>query len=590
MLWLAAHVSPATRNSLDRDRIVVSHGHTSAAVYSVLGNLGFFPLADALTGYRTCESIYEGHASHKVPGVDWGSGSLGQGLSVGSGFALAARLRKADYHSFVVMGDGEQQKGQHAEAARFAARYQLSNLTGIIDFNHLQAMGATGEIMPQALAREYRAYGWNVVDVDGHDLAGLYVTLKSARDRRNKPCAPTLLLAHTVMGSGVSFIENRHEWHGKPLTPAELQNALAELGDCSNVTDGGRLGVASRLQTDEDPSTVETQVPSGTPRVYPAGTNADPRSAFGEALYDIVKACRAAGVPVAVLDCDLAGSVKTDRIWKDFPECFIQCGIQEHHAASLAAALSQAGVLTFFAEFAVFGIDETYGQHRMNDLNHATAKFVCTHAGLDVGEDGKTHQSIDYVSLISNLFGYRLIIPADANQTDRVIRYIASTPGAYVVAMGRSKVPVIDTGEGAPFFPASHVFEYGKADWLRRGRDGVIVTTGVMAGRAITAREILHHQGVDVGVLHLSCPCELDTAALREAAATGLIVTYEDHNIRTGIGSLVGAWLAETGLPCRFQRLGISRYGTSASPEEQYKLQGLDPDTLAATVRGKLRS
>ncbi len=328
-------------------------------------------------------------------------------------------------------------------------------------------------------------------------------------------------------------------------------------------------------------------------RTYAAGELVECRTGFGNALLDLVEANAGtdgpeAAPPIAVVDCDLAPSVRTAAVRDAHPACFVECGIQEHNAASVAAGLSSAGLLTFFAEFGVFGIDETYGQHRMNDLNPTSLKVVSTHCGLDVGEDGKTHQCIDYVSLPSNLFACALVVPADANQADRVIRHAATTPGIFHVAMGRSKVPVLALASGRPAFADGYEFAYGKADWLREGGDATIVACGTMVHRAVAAHEVLRGRGVRVGVLNLSCPLALDEDALRRAAATGLVVTCEDHNVRTGIGSVVAGFLMDKGLQPRFRRMGVTRPGGSGKPEDLYRQQGLDTGSLVRALEEEL--
>ena len=585
MLWLCADISPESFDVPARDRIVVSHGHTVAALYAVLGNLGYFDIHECKRRFRRDGSVFEGHPGLAVPGIEWCSGSLGQGLSVGCGFALAARLRKRAYHVFVVMGDGEQAKGQIQEAREFAAKYRLGNLTAIVDCNGLQAGGAVQDIMPQDIARKYEAAGWRTVEVDGHDIRDVYRALCQCRTGGG---GPTAILARTVMGKGVSFIENRFEYHGRPLTADQHREAVKELRAGAEGQTQARHPPAAKKSRAMDP--VERSVLPGTPRVYPRDKPVDCRTAFGEALHDIAAAnAKNQTVAIAALDCDLAESVRLLKFGRAFPERLIQCGIQEHNAATVAAALSKAGVLTFFADFGVFGLDETYGQHRMNDLNHTSLKLICTHCGLDVGEDGKTHQCVDYISLLSNLRGHKILIPADANQTDRMIRYAATTPGNIAVAMGRSRMPVLTDERGEVLFGERYAFEYGAANWIRKGHQAVIVTCGSMVWRAMEARDHLAKDGFDVGVLNLCCPGELPVEALKQAAGAGLVVTYEDHNVRTGIGSLVGAFLAENGLTCRFIRLGLTRYGVSASPEFQYQQQGLDTRQVAAVISRDLR-
>lgn len=593
MLWLCANIYPGIENNPERDRIVVSHGHTAAAVYAVLGNIGFFNIEDAIKNFRKDGSPFEGHPSIKVPGVEWCSGSLGQGLSVGCGFAIAAKMTGRNYHVFVAMGDGEQAKGQLQEAREFAIKFGLGNLTAIVDFNNLQASGKIENIMPQNIQEKYEPSGWRVMNIDGHDYQQIFQALRTCYLKKD---APTLIIANTVMGKGISFIENNYEYHGKILDCKQYKCALRGLNfdnitldvslntDFINMLDISRLITEVRkLKLEEIPEEepVEYRVNPGNPLIYEVGSMVDCRTAFGEALYDIASYnSESNSAHIVALDCDLVESVKLKKFAQKFPRNFIECGIQEHNAVTLAGALSKSEILTFFVDFGVFGLDEVYGQLRMNDINNTSVKLICTHNGLDVGEDGKTHQCIDYISLPSNLFNSKLIIPADANQTDRIIRYAATMPGNIIVAMGRSKFPVLQKEDGSVFFDKEYIFEYGKADWIRRGKDGTIITCGTMVCKALNACEKLKKKGASVGILNISCPLKLDTQKIHEAAKTGIIITYEDHNIRTGIGSIVGEFIAEEGLKCSFKRMGIRKYGVSASPNFQFREQSLDEDSL----------
>lgn len=574
-LWSHANVTPEAFDDLGRDRVVISHGHVAPAVYAVLGRLGYFDTASVLGSFRGAGSPFEAHVDPKVPGVDWACGNLGQGLSAACGFALASRLTGSHHRVYCVMGDGEQQKGQITEARRFAVRHRLTNLTAIIDCNGLQAMGPVSETMPQDLTAEWEAAGWRVLSVDGHDHAEICRALADARASADRP---TVVLAHTVMGKGVSFIEGRFEYHGKALTREQCAGALAELGLTEDRLRPTLPGGPPRARRSD--AGVETRIRVGIPRTY--SEDSDCRTAFGNALADLARGNES--VPIAVFDCDLSASVKTDAFASVRPGGFFQCGIQEHCAATVAGAVSKSGVLSFFADFGVFGIDETYNQHRLNDINDSSLKLVCTHCGLDVGEDGKTHQCIDYIGLAAGLNGFRLIIPADVNQTDRAVRYMASTPGRFILAVGRSKRPIIRDEAGVPLYGDGYELCYGRADWVRAGKDGTIVTAGTMTARALEVRDRLRGRGIDFGILNLSCPLEIDQCALQTAISTGFVVTYEDHNIRTGMGSLVGALLAERGTDCRFMRLGVTRYGVSGNPDANYALQGLDPKSAAESI------
>lgn len=576
LLLAGVRVDPDNPCNPSRDRIVISHGHTAAGFYAALANTGFLSRDEVVVSFRRCGSIFEGHPSIDVPGVDWAGGNLGQGLSVACGMALATRYTKRLYRVYVVLGDGEHQKGQIAEAQRFAAKYRLSNLTAIVDCNGLQATGAVDDVMPQNLAAEYEAHGWRVFHADGHDFLSLYAALYNCQNTDS----PTVILAHTIMGKGVPEIENDYRYHGTVLTKEQCDQALITLGSHSLV--GQEFTPATRPQAHSLPF-LETTLSPGTPRTYAPDQCIENRSACGNALADVAAANPNA--PIVALDCDLGPSVKLDGFQSLTPDRFIQCGISEHHAASLAGGLSIAGALPVFADFAVFAIAETYNQQRFNDVNHTSVKLLATHCGLDVGEDGKTHQCIDYIGLIANLYGWGLIVPADANQADRAARWALTTPGNIAIAVGRSKLPVITDAQNQAVYGGGYTFKYGQADWLRIGSDATIVTCGSLTHRAVSVADRLAAENIHVGVLNMTCPLSLDEGALRTAAATGAILSYEDHHIRTGLGALVAACLAEAGLTCRFRRMGVTRYGGSGSPDDLYRDQGLDEDSLACTVR-----
>ena len=587
VLYSYANVHPQSSSDPDRDRIVISHGHTSPGVYAALGHIGFFPIEAAIATFRKAGSPFEGHVEKGVPGVEWNTGNLGQGLSAGCGFALGSKILKKGFHVFVTMGCGEQQKGQISEARRFAIKYGLDNLTVIIDYNLRQISGVTPEIMPQNISKNFESDGWHVIEVDGHQFQDVYGAFRKATLSNH----PTMILAHTTMGKGISFMEGKEEFHGRALNLEEYKKAIQELGVEDNldryrqIREEETLPFLGRIYPKEAPS-----IQIGNPRNYEKDQKLDNRSAFGNALVDLAKTNlqKDGSLPMAVFDCDLAPSTKTTAFAKQFPNYFFQGGIQEHNTATIAGAISTLKLLSFFADFGVFGVDETYNQHRLNDINETNLKLICTHVGLDVGEDGNTHQCIDYIGAVRNLFGYKIVLPADPNQTDRVIRYVAKTSGNFLVAMGRSPIPTILSEDGSPYFGASYEFRYGKGDLIRNGKVAAIITTGGMVYRAVQAWQKLKERGIEVQVLNISCPSDLDAEAILKAAHTGTVITYEDHQIHTGLGSLVGNVIAEHGLPIRFRKMGISQYGSSGKPDDLYRMQGLDVESLVQTVMDEI--
>ena len=259
----------------------------------------------------------------------------------------------------------------------------------------------------------------------------------------------------------------------------------------------------------------------------------DNRSAYGDALEDLAVLNNGGEVPkVLGFSCDLEGSVKMGGFHKVSANAYFESGIQEHHAATASGAISREGFATFFSTFGMFGVTEVYSQMRLNDINDTSLKLVCTHLGLDVGEDGQTHQCIDYIALLQNLFGFSVFIPADPNQTDRIIRYVAQIPGNFFVGMGRSKLAPILDESGRPVFAGDYEFSPGKADWLRHGSQAAVLAFGPMAHEAVKASEKLNRQyGISTAALNFASIKPFDVDAIVEAAKTGLIVTAEDHHI-----------------------------------------------------------
>ncbi len=580
-LYKFARVFPGDPCRSDRDRIVVSNGHISPGVYSILGRSGFFPIDEAIAGFRKAGSPYEGHIDIKVPGVEWITGNLGQGFSSAAGIALAHKKKNDNVHTFVLMGDGENQKGQIIEARRLARKYGLNNLTVIIDYNCLQISGDIHKVMYQDIKAEYESTGWIVKETDGHDIEALY---ESFRYAVNDATAPVCILAHTVMGKGVSFMENDEKWHGQTLNETEYIQAMSELGiepDLANYKSlRANLQVKPYTFCAELPVTLDI----GTPVVYSAEKNTDNRSAFGTALADIGK--KNPG-KVMVFDCDLAGSVKTGDFAKCCPEQFIQAGIQENSTSSVAGGVSKNGFATVWADFGVFAADEVFNHLRINEINKTHLKVVATHVGLNVGEDGKTHHGINYISLMRALFHTKLAIPADPNQTDRIVRWMMNEPGNIFVAMGRAKLPVVTKEDGTPFYGPDYTFEYGKSDMLRNGTQAAIITCGPMVPYAMEAHKMLTAKGLSVAVFNISSPLECDEG-FEKALQYPVVISYEDHNVHNGLGSQAANFMIERGIRSKLVKLGVQDYARSGTADDVYALAGLSAATLAEIVEKAL--
>lgn len=577
-LYNIANINKNNLHDLTRDRIFVSHGHVSPAVYSCLARMDILPKDEYIAYFRKAGSVYEGHIERAVPGVEWTTGNLGQGLSAACGAAVAGKICGNDYDVYVFMGDGEHEKGQITEARRFAVKYNLSNITVIVDYNALQISGSIDNVMPPMnIAKSYKSDGWEVLQIDGHDFKEIAAAFLKA-----KSCSkPVCIIAETVMGSGVSFMEHKADYHGAPLPEEKYYEAMKELKlepalekykeMRKSFIPGGKYSV-------DNPA---ININTGSRIMYNADVKTDNRSAFGAALLDLVRVNKAVEyTDIAVFDCDLAGSVKTSGVEKNYPENFFQCGISEHHTAVCAGAASVNGVISFFADFGMFGVDEVYNQQRLNEINSSNLKVVTTHVGIDVGEDGKTHMCIDYIGLLRNIFNFKIIVPADPNQVDAVIRYAAKEQGNFHIAMGRSKIPVVTKDDGSVFFDEKYEFNYGEIDIIREAGDGAILAYGSTLYRAVQTAELLKSKGLNFAVINVSAPAYISDGAFDKIAEYKKIFVYEDHISSTGLYSTIANMALSRKKLIDVSYFGVNGFPMSGKSGEVYEMFGLSPERV----------
>jgi transketolase len=312
----------------------------------------------------------------------------------------------------------------------------------------------------------------------------------------------------------------------------------------------------------------------------------DCRSAYGAVMQQLAERNNGDRVRVAAFSADLEGSVKLNGFHAESPAAFLEGGIQEHNSATASGRLSREGYSVFFSTFGIFGVTEVFNQQRLNGFNGANVKLVCTHCGTDVGEDGPTHQVVDYAGLLRSTFDWDVFVPADPNQCDRIVRAVADRPGCQFVGMGRSKLPVLSRADGSgPFYDGSVGFEPGRADVLRDGDDGAILAVGVAVHHAVAAHDaILERTGRRVRVLNLASIRPIDRDAVIAAAGTGFVLTVEDHHPDTGLGGVVALTLADAGVACRLERAGIDRWPGSGVPEDIHRAFRIDAAGIADRV------
>jgi transketolase len=588
-----------------RDRIFVSHGHISPGTYSTLAAWGFCDRHDMIVTFRRFGSIFGGHVEQGVPGVEWNTGNLGQGLSAAVGSAIGARLKNADpsrdlreqdgfaYRVACLMGDGEQQKGQISEARRLAVKYSCNNLVAVVDLNELQIGGDTADIMPQDIVSGWASDGWNVLQVDGHDWSAMYIALRAAwRGTTPDPRLPTVIIAKTVMGKGVSSMEGLAKWHGQTLPMDDCKAAIAELGGEEDLDAWAaeREALPAGELNHPFPLNPPPSLEVGPPIIYGADVKTDCRSAYGAVMTELAGANNQDAIRIAAFSADLAGSVKLNGFQEAAPAGFIEGGIQEHNSATASGRLSREGYSVFFSTFGIFGVTEVFNQQRLNDFNKSNLKLVCTHCGTDVGEDGPTHQVIDYVGLLRSTYAWEIFVPADPNQCDRIIRNIAPRAGNQFVGMGRSKMLGLTKADGSgPFYDGSVGFTPGKADIIRDGDDGAILAVGPTVVHAQAAHDaIFERTGKRLRVVNMASLRPFDRGAIEDAARTGYVLTVEDHHPDTGLGGLASMVIADAGITTQLERAGIDQWSMSGKPPSIFAAFRIDAAGITERVVASL--
>lgn len=568
------------------EKIAISNGHISPAVYSTLAELGYIPKEDVVKTFRKIGSIYEGHITRHVPGIWYGTGPLGIGLSVASSFAWAEKHKKI----FALAGDGECQEGEIYETMNFAHKYKLDNLILFIDANKVQLTSSIKEIMDIDLPKIFAAAGWRVIQVDGHDYQKMWSALSRAYKTKDRP---TVLIGHTIMGQGVDFMEiagkeNKADWHGKAPKPEQIIDPLKNLTlteeEENLLKDFRKNNVKWHPSKPDYPKLLsKTEIKTGTPILYTKDTLTDCRTAYGQALADLAKN----NPEIVALTADLKDSVMTKFVAAQFPDRHIECGIEEQHMVSFSGGLSLSNLTPFCSTFGAFMSSRAKDQARVNDINCTNVKMVATHCGLSVGEDGPTHQAIDDMSSFLGMFNTMIIEPADPNQTDRIIRYIASHYGNFYVRMGRHKFPVITKEDGSPFYDENYKYEYGRCDTICKGKDLTIAATGAMINEAIKAKEILAQKkpNLSIEIIAVSSIKKFDDTLIDSIKKTNKIITVEDHNAISGLGAQLARHLALNNIhPTIFKTIGVTEYQLSGKVDELYHAAKIDADAILETI------
>jgi transketolase len=559
---------PKNPKAPNSDRFVLSKGHAAPLLYAAWAEAGLFPKEELLK-LRALSSDLEGHPTPRLPFVDMATGSLGQGLPVGVGIALNAKyVDTLDYRTYVLMGDGESVEGSVWEAVELARQYKLDNLCAVVDVNRL---GQSDPTMLQHDMEAYRArwsaFGWHALVVDGHDMAALVAAFEEASRTKQKP---TVLLAKTFKGKGISFIEDHPNWHGKPIPQgAEMEKALDELS--KQLQPNGTAPVIRRPSAAPAPAPAIKPLPAPP---YKVGDSVATREAFGAAL----EALGAVNPLVVALDADVKNSTYSEKFGKKFPNRFFENFIAEQNMLGAAGGLSACGKIPFVSTFAAF-FTRAYDFIRMAAISQSNIKLVGTHVGVSIGEDGPSQMGLEDLAMMAAQPGMTVLYPSDGTCMYRLVESAAGHKGLVYLRAGRPKSPVL--------YGPDERFPIGGSKVLRQSAHDAltIVAAGITLFEALKAYDQLKANGISVRVIDLYSIVPIDRTTLLESASAtdGRLLTVEDHYAHGGLGDAVLAAVGSEGV--RVHKLAVRAIPHSGKPDELVEHYGIGARSIVEATQ-----
>jgi transketolase len=557
---------PKNPHYYNNDRFILSKGHVAPLLYAAWAEAGLFPVEDLLK-LRTIGSDLEGHPTPRLSFVDVATGSLGQGLGVGVGMALCARLDNLDYRTYVLMGDGELAEGAVWEAASLAGVCKLNNLIAVVDVNRLGQSQATAFGHDIGIYRKrFEAFGWRVEDlVDGHDIEEILEVLSGV----GLGDKPLVILAKTYKGAGVSFLQDKDSWHGKPLSKDEAAKAIAELLPSAKSAAGVAIPAPSQL-----PAPQNAAPASYPPTTYKPGDSVATREAYGNALVRIGEV----DPRIVAMDGDVKNSTFADKFFKKLPNRFTECFIAEQNMVSVATGFGTRGKVPFASTFATF-FTRAYDQIRIAGISQANLKLSGSHVGVSIGEDGPSQMGLEDLAMMRAIVGSTVFYPSDAVSTEKLVEQMALTKGIHFLRTSRPKTPVLYSNDEK--FPA------GGAKVLRQnaGDKVTVVAAGVTLHEALKAADALAKEGIGITVIDAYSIKPLGKDVIRAAAAKtkNTVVTVEDHYSEGGLGDAVAGELSADGV--KVHKLAVMGLPRSGKAEELLAKFGIDAAAVAKKVK-----
>lgn len=555
--------------NLYNDRFVLSKGHAAPLLYTLFGMTGAYPLKELKT-LRKFGSIFEGHPVPKYKYAEAATGSLGQGLSIGAGLALAAKREGYENKIYVLTGDGELAEGQIWEAANFAAHEKLDNLIVILDINRL---GQSQETMfghdIEEYVRKFKAFDFEVISIDGHSYEEIDQALQFTQRASGKPFA---IVAKTFKGHGISFLENKDGWHGKALKKEELEKALKELG---SIDDGLRFQLKKPQQTKSPSSTNKT---TDTGLLFEKGKEYATREVFGEALAKLGEQNK----DIYALDGDVMNSTFTETFKKVHPERFVECYIAEQNMVSVGTGLSRIGKIPFVATFAAF-LTRAADQIRMARVSEANIKFIGSHVGVSIGEDGPSQMGLEDIALFGTLPDVVVLQPCDAISTTKLVSQMVPHKGFAYMRTLRSKTTLLYKNEDSFTIGGSKVLRMSGNDQL------TVAATGITVFEALKAADELKKENINIRVVDCYSIHPVDAATLKKClneTEQKILITVEDHFAHGGFGDFTRAALS--GIKGQIIKMAVRKISESGTMDELLNDAGINAVHIAAKIKSLL--
>ncbi|MBK8710683.1 MAG: transketolase [Niastella sp.] len=554
--------------NVNNDRFILSKGHAAPLLYAIFAMAGAYP-PSLLNSLRKIDSPLEGHPTPNFKYADAATGSLGQGLSIANGLALISKREKRKNTIFTLLGDGELAEGQVWEAAQFASYHKLNNLVAILDINRL---GQSGKTMLGHRCKKYAdrfsAFGFETILIDGHDYKSIDRALEKAV--HNKGTKPIAIVAETLKGKGVSFVEDKEGWHGKAFNEAEMKKAFKELPVDES------LDLHFKFKVPKEKTITNGQhYFNGIKKTFDPKKEYSLREVFGESLAILGKA----NVDMYALDGDVKNSTFTEDFYNAIPERFIECFIAEQNMVSVAVGLSRLGKIPFVATFGAF-LSRAADQVRMARISDANINFIGTHTGVSIGEDGPSQMALEDIAIFGAFPQSIILQPADALSVTKLLPLMLQEKGIHYMRIFRPKAK--------PIYQDDEIFTIGGSKVLIQGEEDAltVAATGITVAEAMKAAEILKQEDIHITVIDCYSVKPIDKPALincLQQCSSPVLITVEDHFMHGGLGDF--AAIAVEGIAQNVIKMAVKNISHSGNKDQLLQRAGIDAAAIVTKVK-----